>query len=94
MSYNKDWFGPYNVRVKNYIPYVPDKDGINIVSIINGTLTRITNIKNTINLTRDEYLNEYCYLEEGIYYYNVSSKNRHNIEMYCERDEDECCIVF
>lgn len=37
---NDYWVGPYDVRVKNYIPYVPSKDGINRVISRNGKLIR------------------------------------------------------
>jgi hypothetical protein len=82
-----EWIGPYDIRVKNYVPYVPAKDGVNRVTHKNGNLIQITDIKNTNNLTKDEYLNEYCYSDkDGFYHYNASLKHEHNIHAYRGRD--------
>ena len=80
-SCNGYWIGPYNIRVKNYVPYVPAKDGVNRVISKDGQLSRYTDIKNTSELTRDEYLKKFCFYdkEDGFYHYNASIYNDHNI---------------
>lgn len=60
MECNKCWIGPYNIRVKNYVPYVPAKDGINSVTMRDGKLIQFTNIKKTKSLTKEEYLKRFC----------------------------------
>ncbi len=57
---NKYWTGPYDIRVFNYVPYVPAKDGINSVTMQNGELIQFTDIKNIKNLTKEEYLKRFC----------------------------------
>jgi hypothetical protein len=68
---NKDndfWIGPFGIRVKNDVKYVPAEDGINQVGAY-GTL--ITQIKNMENLTEKEYINTFCYMGGDCkYYYN------------------------
>jgi hypothetical protein len=76
---NDYWVGPYDVRVKNYIPYVPSKDGVNRVISRNGKLIRYTDIKNTTVLTKEEYLTKFCYYDDGYYYYNASLEHEHNL---------------
>ncbi len=83
------WIGPYKIKVKNYVPYVPAKDGINKVMCKDGKLVQFTDIKNTIDLTIDEYLNKFCYYDEdeGFYRYNASLNNIHNLYIYIDNND-------
>lgn len=85
---NDYWVGPYDVRVKNYIPYVPFKDGVNRVISRNGKLIRYTDIKNTITLTKEEYLTKFCYYDEddGYYHYNASLEHEHNLYICIDKN--------
>ncbi len=88
----KYWVGPYNVIVGDFVPFVPAKDGVNRVAIRNGKLMQITDIKNTIDLTQEQYLDEYCYYDDkiGFYRYNASLKHEHNWHMYVNKHGKVC----
>lgn len=86
----KYWIGPYGVRIPNNIYFVVAKDGENTVDKWGGsTSTYCTSI-----LTKNQYINKYCYYgNDGYYYYD---KNR---KYYCEHtyykgDECCCCPLF
>lgn len=53
------WIGPYDIRVNSYVPYVPDKSGINRITK-NGK--SIIFEENTTDLSKEEYLDKYCYI--------------------------------
>jgi hypothetical protein len=83
---NGYWIGPHNIRVKNYVPYVPAKDGVNRVMPKDGQLIQYTGIKNTTELTKNEYLNKFCYYDkdDGSYHYNASLNHEHNIYVFID----------
>jgi len=61
-----------NTSVNYYVPYVPDKSGINRITK-NGK--SIIFEENTTDLSKEQYLDRYCYLrDDGFYYYNPPIK--------------------
>ncbi len=65
---NGFWYGPYNIKVHNHIPYVPAEDGVNQVAPFNIPQTKI---KTTLFLSEKEYVNTFCYLgNDGFYWFN------------------------
>jgi hypothetical protein len=78
------WIGPFDIKVRNFVPHVPAKDGINKVNQQNII---ITNIGCTVDLSEDDYKNKYCHVKkDGLYYYNVLALNYHNLYFYIGLD--------
>ncbi len=64
---NGFWYGPYNIKVHNHVPYVPAEDGVNQVAPFN---IKQTNIETKLFLTEKEYVDTFCYLgNDGFYWF-------------------------
>jgi hypothetical protein len=76
------WTGPYGTKIPDNIYFVVAEDGENIIDKWGG----ITDIYCNSHMTKEQYINTYCYQGADGYYYD-------NNKVYYKENEC-CCILF
>jgi len=77
------WTGPYGTKIPNNIYFVVAEDGENTIDKWGGS----TDIYCNSHMTKEQYINTYCYQGvDGCYYYD-------NNKPYYKENEC-CCILF